>query len=101
MNKDNLKYDQEKIRMDLLPLPVLEEIAKVLTYGASKYEENSWQKLKKARQRYKGALLRHLTAIDRGEIIDPESGLLHSSHVACNAMFLLYFMMREREKNRA
>lgn len=96
--KNDMKYDQEKVRMDLLPLPVIEEIAKVLTFGASKYKDNTWQKLKKGKQRYKGALLRHMTAIEKGEIIDPESGLLHSSHVACNAVFILYFEMKEREK---
>lgn len=95
--KKDLKYDQDKIRMDLLPLPVLEEIAKVLTFGALKYKDNSWQKIKNAKQRYKGALLRHLTAIDKGEKIDRESNLLHMSHVACNAIFLLYFEMKEVE----
>ena len=28
------KYDQDKVRMDLLPFDSLEEIAKVLTFGA-------------------------------------------------------------------
>jgi hypothetical protein len=92
---NNYKYDEGKPRMELLPLDVLEEVARVLTFGAKKYKDNTWQKLKNAGKRYKGALLRHLTAIDRGELYDPESGLLHMSHVACNAMFLLYFAMKK------
>lgn len=89
------KYDEGKSRMELLPLNVLEEVARVLTFGAKKYKDNTWQKLKNAEKRYKGALLRHLTAADNGELYDPESGLLHMSHVACNAMFLLYFTMKD------
>ena len=82
------KYDEDKVRMDLVPLECIESIAKVLTYGADKYEENSWQELPDFWKRYKAALLRHLTAIDKGELIDKESGLYHIDQVLTNAMFL-------------
>lgn len=38
-----------------------------------------------------GSTLRHLFAWYRGETIDPESGLNHLSHAACNIIFLLEF----------
>ena len=82
------KYDQNKTRMDLVPLSVMESLGQVLTMGAQKYSENSWQNLPDFWKRYKAALLRHLTAIDKGELIDPESGLPHIDHVLCNAAFL-------------
>ena len=82
------KYDKDKVRMDLVPLECIESIAKVLTYGADKYEENSWQDLPDFWKRYKAALLRHLTALDKGELIDKESGLYHIDQVLTNAMFL-------------
>ena len=82
------KYDEDKVRMDLVPLECIESIAKVLTYGADKYEENSWQELPDFWKRYKAALLRHLTALDKGELIDKESGLYHIDQVLTNAMFL-------------
>ena len=85
---ESLKYDDGKVRMDLVPLECVESIAKVLTYGAKKYTDNSWQDLTDFWKRYKAALLRHLTAIDKGELIDSESGLPHIDHVLCNAMFL-------------
>lgn len=85
---EGLKYDKDKIRMDLVPLSVVESIAKVLTYGAKKYADNSWKELPDFWNRYKGALLRHLTAIDKGELIDEESGLDHIDQVLCNAAFL-------------
>ena len=82
------KYDQSKTRMDLVPLSVMESLGKILTMGAQKYGENTWQNLPDYWKRYKAALLRHLTAIDKGELIDPESGLPHIDHVLCNAAFL-------------
>lgn len=82
------KYDKDKVRMDLVPLSAVENIANVLTMGANKYGENCWQDLPDFWKRYKAALLRHLTAIDKGELIDPESGLPHIDHVLCNAMFM-------------
>lgn len=85
---ESLKYDDGKVRMDLVPLECVESIAKVLTYGAKKYADNSWQDLPDFWKRYKAALLRHLTAIDKGELIDKESGLYHIDQVLTNAMFL-------------
>ncbi|QOR59963.1 hypothetical protein [uncultured phage cr114_1] len=82
------KNDQDKVRMDLVPLEAVEHIAEVLTMGCKKYGENSWQNLPDFYKRYEAALLRHLTAIDKGELIDPESKLPHIDHVLCNAMFL-------------
>jgi hypothetical protein len=87
---ESKKYDQGKVRMDLVPLSVIENVAKILGMGAEKYGENSWQELPDFWKRYKAALLRHLTAIDKGELIDPESGLPHIDHVLCNAVFLSY-----------
>lgn len=82
------KYDKGKVRMDLVPLSTIKDVAAILTMGAEKYSENSWQELPDFWKRYKAALLRHLTAIDEGELIDSESGLPHIDHVLCNAMFL-------------
>lgn len=83
-----MKADGMKVRTELFPLSVLENVSAVLTFGAQKYEANNWKKVDP--ERYKGALLRHLAAIERGETIDPDSGLPHIDHVACNAVFLSY-----------
>jgi hypothetical protein len=81
-----LKYDQGKPRWELLPIHVLDGVASVLTFGANKYADNSWQGIE--RHRYEGALRRHLSAIDRGEELDPESGLPHIDHALCNLIFM-------------
>ena len=54
------KYDQGKIRMDLVPLSVVESLGKILTMGAQKYSENSWQNLPDFWKRYKAALFNSL-----------------------------------------
>jgi len=83
-----MKADGNKAMMELFPMTVMESVSKVLTFGAQKYEPNNWKKVNP--ERYKGALLRHLAAIERGETIDPDSGLPHIDHVACNAVFLSF-----------
>ena len=91
------KDDSEKIRMDLLPFESLEAVAKVLTFGAKKYAANNWQKVDNAESRYVGALLRHLSKYLQGEEKDGESGLSHLSHVATNALFLVYFEEKKKD----
>jgi len=85
--KTGLRYDADKVRHDLLPPNAINELAKVLTFGAKKYAPNNWMK-GMAWSRIIGPLKRHLNAIERGEDYDPETGLLHSAHVMCNAAFL-------------
>ena len=84
------KHDSSKIRMDLLSPIALEEIAKVMTFGAKKYGDNNWRN-GLAWSRVIGALLRHVFAFIRGEDLDPESGLSHLSHAGCCLMFLLEY----------
>ena len=86
----SLKHDDGKILMSLVDPYFVEDVAKVLTFGAKKYAPNSWQKLDNGKTRYTDAMLRHLTAYQKGELVDPESGLTHLSHVATNLMFISY-----------
>ncbi len=82
-----IKHDQEKPRMDLLDADFLEGVADVLTFGARKYSANNWRGGIHY-SRLIASLYRHLGAINRGEDLDPESGLPHIYHIGCNAMFL-------------
>lgn len=82
------KRDQEKPRYDLLPPNAIDAMAQVMTFGAKKYAPNSWQLVEDALNRYRAALLRHTFAIQRGELIDEESGLYHSAHAMCCAAFI-------------
>ena len=81
------KADGGKPMMELIPTSAFKSLGAVLTYGAMKYSPHSWKRVE--RDRYIGALLRHLTAyIDDPAGRDEESGLMHIEHVLCNAAFL-------------
>lgn len=86
-----LKYDSGKLPLSLLPSEALEEIAKVLQHGAEKYAAHNWRK-GFVWSRTLDALLRHIYAWQRGEDIDPDSGLNHLAHAGCNVLFLLSFI---------
>lgn len=79
----------DKTRWELMPLDCLEDIARVYTEGAKKYDDNTWQNLENGYERYKGALLRHLYAAE-SEIFDEETGCRHLAQVAWNAIALLW-----------
>lgn len=85
------KHDGDKPRMDLLDTAALQGLADVLTFGAKKYAPHNWRNGINY-SRLIAASLRHLTAVNKGEDIDPESGLLHVDHLACCVMFLSNYM---------
>ena len=91
-----MKYDAGKIRPSLIPVECLEEIAKVLTYGAEKYAPDNWKQI--SPERYHDALWRHYIAWQKGEKADCESGLSHAAHFAVNAIFLLWFEIQKDEE---
>lgn len=82
------KFDGGKLEYGLLPPIALEETVRVLTFGAQKYERGNWMRVPDAKRRYFDALQRHLWAWQKGEVIDPESGLHHLAHAMCCLMFL-------------
>lgn len=93
-NETAIKFDKDKIRFELLPSDVLEEVAKVFTFGATKYGDRNWEKGFNY-TRIIGSLLRHVFAWTKGEDQDQESGLSHMAHAICCAMFLLAFKIRK------
>ena len=83
------KFDSEKPKMYLLPPKATVEVAKVLTFGADKYDEENWRKLENAQNRYSGGALRHIFSHLDGELQDPETNLSHLAHAICCLMFKL------------
>ena len=97
------KFDtgNDKLRWDCVPLDIIEGIARTMTYGAKKYNENpddpNWKKVEDGKHRYYAAMFRHLLADKKGEIIDPDSELEHLDHFLFNAMAYVYFKRDERK----
>ena len=87
---EGVKYDQEKLRYDLLPIEPLEEVVKVLMLGAKKYADDNWMKVEPYEKRYYSAVLRHIMAWKKGEIVDKETQLHHIAHAICCLMFILW-----------
>ena len=94
------RFNSGKVRIDLIPANAELEVAKVLTNGAEKYGDNNWEKGMDWTNVIQ-SMARHLNAIRRGEDYDKESGLLHSAHVAANALMLTeYYYTHPEYDNR-
>ena len=76
----------------------LEEVGKVVTFGAKKYSDDGWRSVPDGVPRYSDALLRHLLAEAAGEALDADSGLTHAAHAAWNALARLELLLAERGK---
>lgn len=84
---EGLRFNEGKLRYDLVHPWAHEQMVKILTKGSIKYKERNWE----AGMRWSNvisSLKRHLAAIEKGEDFDIETGELHASHLACNAHFL-------------
>ena len=84
------KYDDSKIRVELIPPEFLWAVGEVLTYGANKYAAGNWARGEGiSHSRLIGAAMRHIIAFHSGENDDPESGLPHLAHASCMLAFLI------------
>lgn len=97
-----VKNDSGKLQWSLLPFAQLEDVVKVLMKGAEKYSRGNWKNCDDI-NRYKDALMRHVTAYIKGEKIDIKAkggdDLPHLAHAICNCLFLMYFDEMEDEKD--
>lgn len=84
------RYNGGKPDLSLIPLVTLEDEARVWEYGKKKYAAWNWAKGMPWSVPLACAL-RHLSAWQRGEDTDPESGLPHLAHVACNIRMLTLY----------
>jgi hypothetical protein len=84
------RYNDAKPDFSLLPLNTLEDEVRVWMYGKNKYAAWNWAKGMPWSVPY-ACLLRHLAAWQRGEENDPESGLPHLAHAACNLRMLTLY----------
>ena len=85
-----IKADAGKLRLSLVPSEIIWAIATIREYGCRKYGEQGalrWKDVEK--ERYRDAAYRHwLRYLENPSGVDPESGLPHLWHLACNIAFL-------------
>ena len=96
MTKDS-KTGEGKLDWMLLPFDALKEVVKVQEFGSTKYPIDSWKAMSgDYKRRYLNAAMRHMEAIISGEDLAGDSQLPHAAHLACNALFLTYFLLKEK-----
>jgi len=76
------KFDDGKLRLDLITPEMIRSLGEVLTYGAKKYGDRNWEKGIDEDRLY-AACERHLLAYREGQMLDEESGLPHLYHAFC------------------
>lgn len=96
--KVGLRFDEGKVRLDLIPPEWEWELGRVLTEGAKKYADRNWE-LGMDYSKVLGPLRRHLNAYLRGERIDGTDGTLHAAKVAWNALVLMTYDLRKIGKD--
>ncbi len=87
--------DEGKLRLDLVAPEAIEALARVSTQAveSGKYPDRDWEKGMKWSRQYASAM-RHLMAWQRGEDIDPESGLPHLEHALWRIAALVTYARR-------
>lgn len=100
---EGLKFDSDKIRIELIAPEMIFALGQVLTYGAKKYADRNWE-LGMKWSRCFGAAMRHLWCWwgGRGPVsrsflfgdLDPETKFSHLWHAACCIMFLIAYEER-------
>lgn len=98
MGEEGIKYDTDKPRLAEMIIDFKEPLlalCKVWEYGADKYSKSNWKLVDNGKDRYTNAMLRHLLQ-EEDKDKDDESGLLHASHIAFNALARLYFILKEK-----
>lgn len=98
MDPATRKADTGKPRYHLIMRDFANQMDKLVrlgTYGAKKYDDQSWQK-STVPDAYLDAAYRHMAAHNRGERIDPETGLPHMIHAAWNMFAVDWFADQDK-----
>lgn len=75
----------------------LEELAKVYSFGCTKYSEKSWQSVPNGKARYESAIFRHIKDYKNGEWINHEDGgCLHIAQLTFNLLAVKWFILQEK-----
>ena len=86
-----IRDNKGKPPLSILPREALEEVARVMDFGAKKYSMHNWRNGGKNASSHSlmDSALRHMYAYLDGEDEDSESKLHHIGHAMCNMAFLL------------
>lgn len=95
------KLDAGKNRIGLMMCDfsgAIKDVARVTTYGATRYTPRGWLSVENGIERYTDAMYRHLLA-ETEEENDRDSKLRHAAHAAWNALARLQLIINEEKVN--
>lgn len=95
------KFDEGKLRWNLLPNEALEEVLRIFEFGANKYGEFNWLTNSKGVSwtRYSNALERHLKKWKLSKDYDEESNMYELAHLITNGLMLLQYQILDLGKD--
>ena len=96
VTKRAMRFNTGKRKWSLVDFDSLEDMVKVLEFGAEKYSPHNWKKGLSTTEICE-SMIRHLKSYLNGENLDPESGLPHTGHIMCNSMFLSHMHNFKKE----
>lgn len=96
--QEAMRFDDDKLRLDLIPVEALIELARVYSMGAIKYDDDNWRKGMPWSKCIR-ATLSHFFKWRSGQVIDPETGCHHLAQVAWNALTLLVYELNKSGKD--
>lgn len=90
------KADSGKPRPSLVPPALIDGVMRIREFGTARYgDPDNWRNVDA--ERYHDALLRHILAMwEDWKAVDPDSGMPHLWHAACNIAFLMQYMEDEK-----
>ena len=94
MNAEGNRMNVGKPPWHLLPWDAVEEVVRVIDFGAKKYNPRGWEEKPLSWVETCASMTRHTVRFLFGEDRDPETGLHHMAHAACNALFLVAYSLR-------
>ena len=95
-NKLAARFNSGKPKLSFVHPIIMEEIARVMEYGAKKYARDNWRKGLPINSIIDSAL-RHLMDFKEGSTYDKESNETELGHAACNIMFAMYVLKYKPE----
>lgn len=95
-DEQEAKADSGKPRPSLVPPALIDGVMRIREFGTARYgDPDNWRNVDA--ERYHNALLRHILAMwEDWKAVDPDSGMPHLWHAACNIAFLMQYMEDEK-----
>lgn len=91
--QEAMRFNNDKLRFDLIPIEIEIELARVYTMGSYKYEDWNWEK-GMPYSKCIASLERHWKLWKAGLEVDSDTGCHHLSQVVWNATSLLVYQLR-------